>query len=165
MTVKGGTSQACAACKYQRRKCSATCPLAPYFPPDNPKQFQNAHKLFGVSNILKILNRIDPSQKSEAMRSIIYESNIRDKYPVYGCLGIIMTLQFQIQQVQYECNLVNNQLEHIRQQQQLHCPMLKLWPLSRFSMIMFCLIRMYKLQVTSTTTKPCGYNICITETP
>ncbi|KAK1289355.1 LOB domain-containing protein 27 [Acorus calamus] len=121
MTVKGGTSQACAACKYQRRKCSATCPLAPYFPPDNPKQFQNAHKLFGVSNILKILNRIDPSQKSEAMRSIIYESNIRDKYPVYGCLGIIMTLQFQIQQVQYECNLVNNQLENMRQQQQLHC--------------------------------------------
>ncbi|KAI3845355.1 hypothetical protein MKX03_020834 [Papaver bracteatum] len=74
MTVKGGTSQACAACKYQRRKCSNECPLKPYFPADQPKMFQNAHRLFGVSNILKIITPLPPNLKSEAMRSIIYRS-------------------------------------------------------------------------------------------
>ncbi|KAJ6688062.1 LOB DOMAIN-CONTAINING PROTEIN 27-RELATED [Salix koriyanagi] len=79
MTLKGGTSQACASCKYQRRKCSSECPLAPYFPPDQPKMFQNAHKLFGVRKILKILENLESHQQEEAMRSIIYQANIRDR--------------------------------------------------------------------------------------
>nr|CAD1818355.1 unnamed protein product [Ananas comosus var. bracteatus] len=63
MMAKGGTSRpACAACKHQRRKCTADCPLALYFPADQPKQFQNAHRLFGVSNILRILKDLDPSR-------------------------------------------------------------------------------------------------------
>ncbi|XP_058075594.1 LOB domain-containing protein 27-like [Magnolia sinica] len=115
MTVKGGTSQACAACKYQRRKCSADCPLAPYFPPDQPKQFQNAHRLFGVSNILKILKQLDASQKLEAMKSIVYQANIRDKYPVHGCLGIVCQLQIQIHHLQQELDNVNAQLTLYRQ--------------------------------------------------
>ncbi|XP_010272196.1 PREDICTED: LOB domain-containing protein 27-like isoform X2 [Nelumbo nucifera] len=115
MTVKGGTSQACAACKYQRRKCSQDCPLAPYFPPDQPKMFQNAHRLFGVSNILKILKQLNTSQKMEAMRSIIYQANIRDRFPVHGCCGIICHLQHQIQQAEQELGAVNAQLAIYRQ--------------------------------------------------
>ncbi|KAL5980684.1 hypothetical protein ACLOJK_028593, partial [Asimina triloba] len=115
MTVKGGTSQACAACKYQRRKCSAECPLAPYFPADQPKQFQNAHRLFGVSNILKILKQLQASQKLEAMKSIVYEANIRDRYPVHGCVGIICQLQLQIQHLQQELDAINSQLTLYRQ--------------------------------------------------
>ncbi|OVA12028.1 hypothetical protein BVC80_1483g17 [Macleaya cordata] len=117
MTVKGGTSHACAACKYQRRKCSADCPLAPYFPPDQPKMFQNAHRLFGVRNILNILKPLDPSQKMEAMRSIVYESNIRARSPVGGCHGIIWQLQYQLQQTLLELQLVNTQLAIYRQNQ------------------------------------------------
>ncbi|KAM7471372.1 hypothetical protein LguiA_009555 [Lonicera macranthoides] len=115
MTLKGGTSQACAACKYQRRKCTPECALAPYFPPDQPKMFQNAHKLFGVSNILKIIKHLDPSQKMEAMRSIIYQSNIRDRFPVYGCWGIIAQLDHQIRQAEEELHAVNVQLSLYRQ--------------------------------------------------
>ncbi|XP_068641145.1 LOB domain-containing protein 27-like [Aristolochia californica] len=115
MTVKGGTSQACAACKYQRRKCSSDCPLAPYFPPDQPKQFQNAHKLFGVSNILKILKNLDPNQKVEAMRSIVFQANIRDKFPVHGCYGIVHNLHNQVQQAEQELEIVNTQLAMFRQ--------------------------------------------------
>ncbi|GFZ03659.1 LOB domain-containing protein 27 [Actinidia rufa] len=102
MTLKGGTSQACAACKYQRRRCSSECPLAPYFPPDQPKMFQNAHKLFGVSNILKILKQLNTVQKMEAMRSIIYQANIRDRFPVHGCCWVMSQLQYQIQQAEEE---------------------------------------------------------------
>lgn len=117
MTLKGGTSQACAACKYQRRRCSAECALAPYFPPEQPKLFQNAHKLFGVRNILKILEKLEPSQKTEAMRSIIYQANIRDKYPVYGCWGITCQLQYQILQAEEELQAVQAQLEVYHQHQ------------------------------------------------
>lgn len=118
MTLKGGTSQACAACKYQRRRCSSECPLAPYFPPDQPKMFQNAHKLFGVSNILKILKTLDSNQKAEAMRSIIYQSDIRDKSPVHGCLGVTQQLQYHIWLAEEELRAVHAQLEIYRQQQQ-----------------------------------------------
>ncbi|XP_044477478.1 LOB domain-containing protein 27-like [Mangifera indica] len=114
MTLKGGTSQACAACKYQRRKCHAECPLAPYFPPDQPKMFQNAHKLFGVRNILGILKNLDPDQKTEAMRSIIYQADIRDRYPVHGCLGIICQLEYRIWQTEEALRAVHPQLEMYR---------------------------------------------------
>ncbi|KAL3513226.1 hypothetical protein ACH5RR_025943 [Cinchona calisaya] len=117
MTLKGGTSQACAACKYQRRRCTADCPLAPYFPADQPKMFQNAHRLFGVSNILKILKQLDPSQKVVAMKSIIYQSNIRDKYPVYGCLGTIQYLCYEIQLAEEQLQAIHDQLAFYRQHQ------------------------------------------------
>ncbi|KAK9104840.1 hypothetical protein Scep_021684 [Stephania cephalantha] len=119
MTVKGGTSQACAACKYQRRKCSADCQLARYFPPDNPRMFQNAHKLFGVSNILRILKNLKgPKEEEEAMRTIIYESKVRDRYPVHGCYGIIVELHCKINQAELELEAVNAQLNFYRQEQQ-----------------------------------------------
>eukprot|EP00249_Psilotum_nudum_P031832 c46652_g1_i1 orf=154-438(+) len=93
MAGNGGTTQACAACKYQRRKCTPECPLAPYFPADQPKQFMNVHRLFGVSNVLRLLRQIDPSKKSDAVKSIVYEAAAWEKNPVHGCLGIISMLQ------------------------------------------------------------------------
>ncbi|MQM05977.1 hypothetical protein Taro_038790 [Colocasia esculenta] len=123
MTAKGGTSQACAACKYQRRKCAADCQLAPYFPADDPRQFQNAHRLFGVSNIVKILGRIDPSQRPEAMRSIKYEADARDRYPVHGCLGIIYALCLQVHRAQMELDAVMAQLALHRRRHHLLPPL------------------------------------------
>ncbi|OAY30976.1 LOB domain-containing protein 27 [Manihot esculenta] len=117
MTLKGGTSQACAACKYQRRKCSSECPLAPYFPPDQPQLFQNAHKLFGVKKITKLLENLEASQREEAMRSVIYQANVRDRFPVHGCWGIICQLHYQIRQAEEELHAVHAQLEMYRQHQ------------------------------------------------
>ncbi|KAL9687647.1 hypothetical protein QQ045_032054 [Rhodiola kirilowii] len=110
MTLKGGASQACAACKYQRRRCLPECQLAPYFPADQPKMFQNAHRLFGVSNILKILKLVKPNERSEAMRSIIYESEIRDKEPVLGCFGFIQQLRYRVQLFENELQATRFQL-------------------------------------------------------
>ncbi|KAK7265754.1 hypothetical protein RJT34_33377 [Clitoria ternatea] len=117
MTLKGGTIQACAACKFQRRKCTPECLLAPYFPADQPKVFHNVHKLFGVSNIVKILKILEPSQKKIAMDSIIIQANYRDKYPVHGCWEEICRLQYQIWLVEEELHAVYQQLELCRQQQ------------------------------------------------
>ncbi|KAI6700595.1 hypothetical protein NL676_014919 [Syzygium grande] len=110
MTIKGGTSQACAVCKFQRRKCHKECPLAPYFPADQPKMFQNAHRLFGVSNITKILKQAPPDLKQEAMQSVVFESNMRAQYPVHGCCWYIRRLLCQLHQVTEELQHVNAQI-------------------------------------------------------
>ena len=48
----------CAACRFLRRRCNEGCILAPYFPPNEPFRFINAHKVFGASNIVKTLQVI-----------------------------------------------------------------------------------------------------------
>ncbi|KAK1414236.1 hypothetical protein QVD17_29978 [Tagetes erecta] len=104
------TIQACAACRYQRRKCAPDCILAPYFPHDRQRQFQNAHKLFGVSNITKIIRNLDRVQKDEAMRTIIYQSDVRSIDPVGGCYRIVRELQRQIEISCAELEFVMQQL-------------------------------------------------------
>lgn len=106
--------QACAACKYQRRKCNPDCTLAPYFPANQPRQFLNAHRLFGVSNILKIIRNLDPVHRTDAMRSIIFQSNVRAQDPVGGCHRIIRDLEDQIQRDSDELALVRRQLDIYR---------------------------------------------------
>ncbi|CAA0829992.1 LOB domain-containing protein 27 [Striga hermonthica] len=95
---KGDANPACAVCKYQRRRCTPNCPLAPYFPANHPNTFQNVHRLFGVSNVTKILDSLHSSdQKEDAMKSIIFEAEMRRRYPVHGCSVIIQQLRFQIE--------------------------------------------------------------------
>ncbi|TVT99789.1 hypothetical protein EJB05_54790, partial [Eragrostis curvula] len=111
----GGQNQACAACKYQRRKCNPDCPLARYFPADQQRRFLNAHKLFGVSNIQKTLRRIDPEYGPEAMRALIYQSEARAADPVYGCVRIIKELERQLHMAHAEINAVHHQIAIYRQ--------------------------------------------------
>lgn len=83
--------------------------------------FQNAHKLFGVKNILKILKQLDQTQRVIAMKSIKYQANMRDRFPVYGCLVEIQQLYCQIQAGEEELQAVLVQLAFYRwnhQQQQ-----------------------------------------------
>ncbi|MCO5569245.1 hypothetical protein L7F22_022956 [Adiantum nelumboides] len=117
------STQACAACKYQRRKCAPDCPLAPYFPPDQPKQFLNVHRLFGVSNILRILRQVSPSLKADAIKSIVYEADAWERDPVHGCLGLISLLRNQVEDLQLELARARSQiffLEHSNQTNSLH---------------------------------------------
>jgi len=119
-------NKACAACKYQRRKCTRECVLAPYFPADKPKMFGEAHRLYGVSNIQKILNKInDKGKRDQAMTSIIIESNIRAKFPVHGCLHVIMLYHDMLLESFAELDLTNRLLDYCKrnnhsQQQNLH---------------------------------------------
>ncbi|KAK3015291.1 hypothetical protein RJ639_006929 [Escallonia herrerae] len=118
MTVKGGTSQACAACKYQRRRCQPECPLAPYFPANQQKVFRNVHRLFGVANVMKLLLSLnDDAQKDEAMKSVKYESYIRDIFPVHGCCGVIQEYKQALQRAVEELHYVHAQLALCREQQ------------------------------------------------
>ncbi|THU45098.1 hypothetical protein C4D60_Mb02t14290 [Musa balbisiana] len=94
------TSSPCAACKLLRRKCTPACVFAPYFPPDQPAKFASVHRVFGASNVAKLLNELSPSQREDAVNSLAYEAEARLHDPVYGCVGYIWLLQHQLNQVQ-----------------------------------------------------------------
>jgi hypothetical protein len=110
-----GQNQACAACKYQRRKCNPDCPLAPYFPADQQRRFLNAHRLFGVSKIQRTLQRVDPERSADAMKTIIFQSDARAANPVGGCVAIIQDLQSQINQTELELAYIRQQIAIYRQ--------------------------------------------------
>ncbi|KAK4426128.1 LOB domain-containing protein 25 [Sesamum alatum] len=100
----------CAACKFLRRKCLSGCIFAPYFPPEEPTKFANVHKIFGASNVSKLLNEILPHQREDAVNSLAYEAEARLKDPVYGCVGAISVLQRQVLQLQKELDATNADL-------------------------------------------------------
>ncbi|KAF0921986.1 hypothetical protein E2562_020670 [Oryza meyeriana var. granulata] len=96
------SSSPCAACKLLRRKCTQGCVFAPYFPPDQPAKFANVHKVFGASNVTKLLNDLQPEQREDAVNSLAYEAEARLRDPVYGCVAYISILQLRIKQVQHQ---------------------------------------------------------------
>ncbi|OEL15534.1 hypothetical protein BAE44_0023448 [Dichanthelium oligosanthes] len=49
------SSSPCGACKLLRRKCTQGCV---YFPPDNPAKFADVHRVFGASNVSKLLSEL-----------------------------------------------------------------------------------------------------------
>lgn len=49
------TTTPCAACKLLRRRCAQECPFSPYFSPHEPQKFASVHKVFGASNVTKML--------------------------------------------------------------------------------------------------------------
>ncbi|GMH10340.1 hypothetical protein Nepgr_012181 [Nepenthes gracilis] len=100
----------CAACKFLRRKCQPECVFAPYFPPDQPQKFANVHKVFGASNVTKLLNELHPHQREDAVNSLAYEADMRLRDPVYGCVGVISLLQHQLRQLQMDLSCAKSEL-------------------------------------------------------
>uniref|UniRef100_A0A7C9DJ68 LOB domain-containing protein n=1 Tax=Opuntia streptacantha TaxID=393608 RepID=A0A7C9DJ68_OPUST len=97
----------CAACKFLRRKCMPGCIFASYFPPEDPHKFANVHKIFGASNVAKLLNDLLPHQRNDAVNSLAYEAEARIRNPVYGCVGAILHLQREVQRLQKELDAAN----------------------------------------------------------
>ncbi|XP_010270542.1 PREDICTED: LOB domain-containing protein 24-like isoform X2 [Nelumbo nucifera] len=84
------------ACKYLRRRCLHDCILAPYFPSTNPERFACVHKIFGASNITKMLQQLPVHQRAVAADCMSFEAGTRVRDPVYGCVAIISQLHQQI---------------------------------------------------------------------
>ncbi|KAI3474978.1 hypothetical protein Pfo_030289 [Paulownia fortunei] len=99
----------CAACKHLRRRCPSDCIFSPYFPSNNPRRFAYVHKIYGASNVGKILQDLPMNRRAEAADSLYCEAYYRIKNPVYGCVGMITILQQQIYNAQ--CQLVRIQAE------------------------------------------------------
>ncbi|KAF5740829.1 putative LOB domain-containing protein [Tripterygium wilfordii] len=87
----------CAACKYLRRRCPSDCIFSPYFPSNDPQRFAILHKIYGASNVGKMLQQL-PSRylRAEAVDSMYSEAQYRIEDPVYGCVGMISALHQQL---------------------------------------------------------------------
>lgn len=120
-TSKASGSSPCASCKLLRRRCAKDCVFAPYFPADQPQKFASVHKVFGASNVSKMLQELPVHQRADAVSSMVYEANARVRDPVYGCVGAISYLQQQVANLQMQ--LARSQAEimcmHIQQQEAL----------------------------------------------
>ncbi|MCD9640749.1 LOB domain-containing protein 12 [Datura stramonium] len=92
----GAGNSPCASCKLLRRRCAKDCIFSPYFPSDDPHKFAIVHKVFGASNISKMLQELPVHQRGDAVSSLVYEANARMRDPVYGCVGAISYLQKQV---------------------------------------------------------------------
>jgi hypothetical protein len=110
MASSSSYNSPCAACKFLRRKCMPGCIFAPYFPPEEPQKFANVHKIFGASNVTKLLNELLPHQREDAVNSLAYEAEARVRDPVYGCVGAISFLQRQVHRLQKELDSANADL-------------------------------------------------------
>ncbi|XP_059666111.1 LOB domain-containing protein 1-like [Cornus florida] len=107
----------CAACKILRRRCADKCVLAPYFPPTEPLKFTTAHRVFGASNIIKLLQELPESRRADAVSSMVYEANARIRDPVYGAAGAICQLQKQVSELQAELAKAQAEIVNMQCQQ------------------------------------------------
>ncbi|GLT74361.1 hypothetical protein SLA2020_461640 [Shorea laevis] len=92
----------CAACKYLRRRCPSDCIFSPYFPPNDPQRFACVHRIYGASNVARMLQQLPENQRAPAVDCLYYEAQCRVQDPVYGCVGLVSLLYEQIHNAETE---------------------------------------------------------------
>ncbi|GJZ53409.1 LOB domain-containing protein 19-like protein [Tanacetum coccineum] len=102
----------CGACKFLRRKCVKNCVFAPYFDSNQVgiTHFAAVHKVFGASNASKLLLKVPPHRRLDAVVSLCYEALSRVRDPVYGCVSNIFTLQQQVVNLQAELAYIRSRI-------------------------------------------------------
>ncbi|CAA2934051.1 LOB domain-containing protein 29-like [Olea europaea var. sylvestris] len=96
-----GSGSPCGACKFLRRKCAKGCVFAPYFCHEQGvSHFAAIHKVFGASNVSKLLAHLPVTDRCEAAITIAYEAQARLQDPIYGCVSHIFALQQQVVNLQ-----------------------------------------------------------------
>ncbi|KAJ9564834.1 hypothetical protein OSB04_000800 [Centaurea solstitialis] len=105
-----GSGSPCGACKFLRRKCVRGCVFSPYFCHEQgAAHFAAIHRVFGASNVSKLLAHLPVSGRCEAAITIAYEAQARIQDPIYGCVSHIFALQQQVVSLQ-------SQLASLREQ-------------------------------------------------
>ncbi|KAK7390103.1 hypothetical protein VNO78_25402 [Psophocarpus tetragonolobus] len=106
-----GGGSPCGACKFLRRKCVPGCIFAPYFDSEQgATHFAAVHKVFGASNVSKLLLNIPVHKRLDAVVTICYEAQARLRDPVYGCVAHIFALQQQVVSLQAELSYLQGHL-------------------------------------------------------
>ncbi|XP_034709927.1 LOB domain-containing protein 1-like [Vitis riparia] len=110
------THQPCAACRMLRRRCDRDCILAPYFPSYEAENFAGVHKVFGASNVIRMIQMVEESRREDAVKAIIYEATARLRDPVYGSAGAIFHLQKMIQDLKTQLDSIRTQTLVLQEQ-------------------------------------------------
>ncbi|KAH0457932.1 hypothetical protein IEQ34_013247 [Dendrobium chrysotoxum] len=101
-TAAGNSSSSvtapCGACKFLRRKCVSGCVFAAHFGSEQgaPARFAAVHKVFGASNVSKLLKLVPPAHRHDAVVTVCYEAQARICDPVLGCVATILALHHQV---------------------------------------------------------------------
>lgn len=104
-----GSPAACAACKHQRKRCDNNCAMAPYFPASKTREFQAVHKVYGMSNVIKILRSIEREEdRRKAADSLVWEAVCRQRDPVLGSYG-------EFKKVADELKILKNQNQQLQE--------------------------------------------------
>ncbi|KAI3757944.1 hypothetical protein L6452_05488 [Arctium lappa] len=112
--MTGSDSASCGACKFLRRKCTNECVFTPYFCySQGAHHFAAVHKVFGASNVSKLLMKLPLQNRSEAAISIAYEALARMEDPIYGCVAQILALEQQVAILQEEIEQLTNYLAYV----------------------------------------------------
>ncbi|GLJ33792.1 hypothetical protein SUGI_0679140 [Cryptomeria japonica] len=104
----------CAACRLQCKKCSEECILAPYFPRDDPDKFTIVQRLYGTSNIVKLLQSLEAKQREDAVKSLVCEASARIKEPIRGSASVVHELQKQIAELESQLESKQEELMNMR---------------------------------------------------
>ncbi|XP_047948842.1 LOB domain-containing protein 18-like [Salvia hispanica] len=121
----------CGACKFLRRKCVPECVFAPYFDSEQgAAHFAAVHKVFGASNVSKLLLHIPESRRLDTVITVCYEAQSRLRDPIHGCVAHIFNLQQQVVNLQQELSYLQAHIAAmhlpapppLQQQQQLLVP-------------------------------------------
>ncbi|XP_057772715.1 LOB domain-containing protein 4-like [Salvia miltiorrhiza] len=116
MESNSKSTMPCAACKHLRRRCTEDCLFLPYFPAAEPEKFMAVHRVFGASNISKMLQDVPVTDRGDAAASLVYEATARLQQPVYGCVALIASLQKRVFQLQSELDEVSATTMRLRTQ-------------------------------------------------
>ncbi|KAK9683334.1 hypothetical protein RND81_10G133000 [Saponaria officinalis] len=109
-----GLRTSCGACKFLRRKCTSECVLRPYFSYDEANiHFGAIHKVFGASNVTRLLLHLPEQYRNEAALSITYEALARFRDPVHGCVAYIYALQQEVAKLQEEIEVLGNHMANV----------------------------------------------------
>ncbi|PON57020.1 Lateral organ boundaries domain containing protein [Parasponia andersonii] len=112
-----GRNSPCASCKLLKRRCAKDCIFAPYFHSVDLHKFAIVHKVFGASNVSKMLQELPVHCRADAVSSLLYEANARMRDPVYGCAGAISQLQNQVSELKMQLAVAQAEILCIKMQQ------------------------------------------------
>ncbi|XP_061372882.1 LOB domain-containing protein 25-like [Gastrolobium bilobum] len=112
------THQPCAACRMLRRRCDSKCLLAPYFPTHEVEKFVGVHRVFGASNVIKMIQIVEETKREDAVKAMVYEATARLRDPVYGSAGAIFQLQKMIQELKAQLESIETRVSEQREQKE-----------------------------------------------
>ncbi|KAJ1414728.1 Lateral organ boundary [Sesbania bispinosa] len=96
----------------------SNCILAPYFPTDEVDKFVGVHRVFGASNVIKMIQMVEETKRDDAVKAMVYEATARLRDPVYGSAGAILQLQKMIQELKEHLESMKIRVMQVREQKE-----------------------------------------------
>ncbi|KAK7317464.1 hypothetical protein RJT34_01726 [Clitoria ternatea] len=107
----------CPWCSHPRDgNHDANCLFGKYFPVERATDLENACRLFGFSNLLRLMHSVPADQREATANSILREGTIWRNNPVGGALAHELSLRSQIEATERELEATNRLLQHYRDQ-------------------------------------------------